>query len=34
VQVTAVEPTLNVEPLGGVQDAATGAVPPASVGEV
>jgi hypothetical protein len=31
--MTAVEPTLNVEPLGGVHVADTGAVPPVSVGE-
>ena len=32
VQVTGVEPILNVEPLGGVQDTDTGVVPPVTVG--
>jgi hypothetical protein len=31
VQVTVVEPILNVEPLDGVQDADTGVVPPVTV---
>ena len=33
VHVTAVEPTPNVDPLGGVQDTNTGAVPPVAVAE-
>jgi hypothetical protein len=32
VHVTAVEPTLNIDPLNGVQDTDTGAVPLVTVG--
>jgi hypothetical protein len=31
VQVIAVEPILNVDPLGGAQDSDTGAVPPVTL---
>jgi hypothetical protein len=34
MHVTAVEPTLNVEPLGGVHITDTGAVPPVTAGEL
>jgi hypothetical protein len=33
VHVTVVEPTVNVEPLGGVQDTDTGVTPPVVVAE-
>lgn len=33
VQVTVVEPSAKVEPLGGVQETVTGAVPPVTAGD-